>query len=77
MEDKNPTYNKTNIIIGIVLAVAVLGIIVLSVISYVNTTVDKNDIFELQVQVANLQSKICSYFVVYNLIYDCIFYEYY
>jgi|GEM_PF-2066961 len=58
MEEKNPTYSKTTIIIGIVLAVAVIGIMVLSVISYINTTVDKNDIFALQVQVANLQNKI-------------------
>ena len=58
MQEEKTTYNRTNIIIGIVLAVAVIGIIILSVLSYVNTTSDKNDIFALQVQVANLQSKI-------------------
>ncbi len=58
MQEEKTKYSRTNITIGIILAVAVIAIIVLSVLGYVNTTSDKNDIFALQVQVANLQSKI-------------------
>ena len=54
MEEKSITYNRTNLIISIVLAVAVIGIIVLSVLTFVKTVSDENNVNTIQDQMVTL-----------------------
>ena len=54
MEEKTTPYNRTSLIIGIVLAVAVIGIIILSILTFVKTVSDENNINTLQDQMVTL-----------------------
>jgi peptidoglycan hydrolase CwlO-like protein len=54
MEEKTINYSRTNLIIGIILAVAVIGIIVLSILTFVKTVSDENNINALQDQMVTL-----------------------
>jgi len=63
MTEENTTTSKFNIthpVVGIVLVVAIIGIVVLSILTYVKTVSDENTINTLQEQLVALQSQLSS-----------------
>ena len=58
MTEENKTYNKTQIIVGIIMAAAIIGIIVLSILTYVKTVSDENTINTLWDQLVALQTQL-------------------
>ncbi len=58
MEEEKTKYNITQIIIGIIVAVAVIGIIVISIMTYLKTKSDEESIFTLREHLAALQNQL-------------------
>lgn len=57
-EEEKATYNWRNIIVGSILAAAVIGIIVLSILTYINSTADERTIGTLYAKSVSLQNQL-------------------
>jgi peptidoglycan hydrolase CwlO-like protein len=58
MTEEKTTYSRTTIIVGSILAAAVVGIIVLSILTYLNSTSDKEDIGTLYAKSVSLERQL-------------------
>jgi uncharacterized coiled-coil protein SlyX len=56
--EKITTSNRTNIVVGFILIVAIIGIIILSTQAFVKSNSDENTIKTLQNQIADLESQV-------------------